>query len=72
MEKTCYSINIAIYFNVLSPIKIIALSWQQEIHNSVKAVCKINEFSWTMAKLKLLDTNLIPFIQIHVCKFGTI
>ena len=47
-------ISIAIYIDVLSPLGRLWLSFQQELHGPVKAIGRVQEFMWTMAKLKLL------------------
>ena len=44
----------AIYLDVLSFSRCQSLGLQQELHDPVKAVCRIQEFTQTMAKLKLL------------------
>ena len=44
----------AIYLDVLSLLRCQSLGLQQELHDPVKAVCCIQEFTQTMAKLKLL------------------
>ena len=49
----CFHPNfLAIYLDVLSPLKRLSLSFQQELHDPVKAVCC--NFNVTMVKLKLL------------------
>ena len=41
-------------------IKRLSVSLQEGRHNPVKAVCRINEFTWTMHKLKcLIDESLV-------------
>ena len=47
-------ISLAIYLDVLSPLKRLSLSFQQELHEPVKAVRRIQDFNLTMVKLKLL------------------
>ena len=53
-RKASIPISIAIYIDVLSPLQRYCLSFQQELHDPVKAVRRVQEFTWTMAKLKLL------------------
>ena len=49
----------AIYLDVLSPLRPLSLGFQQELHDLVKAVRRIEEFTQTMAKLKfLIDKSL--------------
>ena len=51
--------HLAIFLDVLAPLRRLSLSFQQETHDPVKAVRRIQEFNWTMAKLQiLLDTSL--------------
>ena len=47
-------IFLAIYLDVLSPLKRLSLSFQQELHDPVKAVRRIQDFNLAMVKLKLL------------------
>ena len=47
-------ISLAIYLDVLSPLKWLSLGFQQDLHDPVKAVCHIQDFNLTMVKLKLL------------------
>ena len=47
-------IHTAIYLDVLSPLRRLSLVFQQDEHDPVKVVRRIEEFTLTMAKLKLL------------------
>ena len=54
--------QLAIYLDILSPVWCLVLSMQDETHNPVKQVCRIQEFEAMMEKLKtvlvdLIDTN---------------
>ena len=50
----CFHPNfLAIYLDVLSPLKRLSLSFQQELHDPVKGRC-IQDFNLTMVKLNLL------------------
>ena len=53
-KQAKYIIHIALYLNVLAPIRQLSLSFQQNQHSPVKAVKRIKDFTWTMAKLTLL------------------
>ena len=54
-----YAIHLAIYLDVLTPLKVLRLGFQKEVHNPVTAVRRITEFNWTMGKLQLLiDASL--------------
>lgn len=56
-QHASYPVHMAIYLDVLSPIRRLSLAFQQEKHDPVKAVRRIQDFTWTMAKLKLLIDN---------------
>ena len=44
---------------MLTPLKVLSLGFQKEIHNPVVAIRQIREFTWTMAKLQMLiDSSL--------------
>ena len=47
-------VHMAIYLYAFSMLCHLSLGFQQELHDPVKAVCCIQEFTQTMAKLKLL------------------
>ena len=47
-------IHIAIFVDVLSPIRRVSIAFQQNKHDPMKAVWRIQEFNWTMTKLKIL------------------
>ena len=54
-----FPIHLAIYLDVLTPLKVISLGFQKEKHDPSEAVRRIKEFTWTMVKLQLLiDTSL--------------
>jgi hypothetical protein len=58
-KSTIYPIYHTIYLDILSPIRRLSLGFHQELHNPVKAVRRIREFSWTMVKLHaLIDKSL--------------
>ena len=44
----------AICLDILSPIHRISLAMQQELHNPVKVIKRIQEFNWTMMKLVIV------------------
>ena len=49
-----YPMYMAVYLDILSPIRRISLAMQQEIHDRGKVIKQIKEFMWTMAKLFIL------------------
>ncbi|XP_057291390.1 zinc finger protein 862-like [Hydractinia symbiolongicarpus] len=57
-KEAAIPFNMAIYLDILSPIRRLSLSMQSDEHDPVKQVRRIQEFTATMAKLKiiLLDT----------------
>ncbi|XP_066915547.1 zinc finger protein 862-like [Clytia hemisphaerica] len=54
-----FPIHLAMYIDVLTPLKVLSLGFQKEKHDPVLAVRRIKEFNWTMAKLQILvDSSL--------------
>ena len=53
-KHATYPLHMAIYLDILSPLHRLRLGFQQDLHEPVKAVRRVQEFTWTMAKLKLL------------------
>ena len=49
-----FLIHLAIYVDVLTPLKVNSLGFQKEKHDPTEAVRRIKEFTGTMAKLQLL------------------
>ena len=71
-KHATYPIHMALYLDVLSPIRRLSLAFQQELHDPVKAIRRIQEFTWTLAKLQLLiDASLDEpdSIMTHYKKF---
>ena len=52
-----YSMHLAVFLDILTPIKVFSLTALQEVHDPINTIKKINEFSWTMTKLKMLICN---------------
>ncbi|XP_046855386.1 uncharacterized protein LOC124448413 [Xenia sp. Carnegie-2017] len=48
-----------VYIDILTPLKVLSLGFQKEVHDPVKAVKRINEFEWTMVKLKELINKCV-------------
>ena len=49
----------SIYLDVLSPMRRLSLSFQNNLHDPVKAVRRVKEFTWTMAKQQILIENTL-------------
>ena len=49
--------HLTVFLDILTPIKVLSLTTQQEVHDPVNTIKRINEFSWTMTKLKILINN---------------
>ena len=49
-----YPMYMAVYLDILSPIRRLSLAMQQKIHDPVKVIKRIKEFMWTMTKLVIL------------------
>ena len=54
-----FPLHLAIYLDILQPIKVLSLAMQQDTHDPVAQIKQVNEFSWTMAKLNALLTQSI-------------
>jgi hypothetical protein len=54
-----YPLHLAIYLDILQPVRVFSLAMQQESHDPVLQVKHINEFGWTMLKLNALLTESI-------------
>ena len=52
-----FSLHLAIYLDVLAPLKALSVSMQKEEHYPVTMLLCIQEFSWMMTKLKTLIAN---------------
>ena len=53
-KDATYPMYMAIYLDILSPIRRISVAMQSDFHDPVKVVKRIKEFRWTMAKLVLV------------------
>ena len=49
--------HIAIFINILSPMHQLSLSFQRDKHHPVKVTRHLNEFTWTMSKMRLIIEN---------------
>ena len=45
-------LSMSVYLDVLPPMRRLSLSFQKDLHDPVKAVHRVQEFTWTMAILK--------------------
>ena len=52
-----YLMHISIFIDILSPMCRLSLSLQRDKHDPVKVTRCLNEFTWTMSKLRLLIEN---------------
>ena len=70
-----FPLHLAIYLDVLTPLKVLSVSMQKDEHDPVAMLRRVQEFSWTMLKLKALVsssldgsssglTNYTKFIQV--------
>ena len=53
-KDATYPMYMAIYLDILSPIRRISVAMRSDFHDPVKVVKRIKEFRWTMAKLVLV------------------
>ena len=52
--------HLAMFLDILTPIKTLSLTTQKKVHDPVNTIKRINEFSWTKTKLKIL---ILPILQ---------
>ena len=52
-----FPLHIAMYLAVLTPLKVLSVSLQQEKHDPVYMLRNVHEFNWLMSKLQLLVEN---------------
>ena len=52
-----YPMHLAMFSDFLTKINLLRSTTQQEAHDPINRIKRINEFSWTMAKLKILTSN---------------
>ena len=50
-----YLMDLAMFLDILKPIEMLCLIVQ--VHDPIKTIKRINEFSWTMTKLKISNCN---------------
>ena len=53
-----YLMHISIFIDILSPMRQLSLSLQRDKHDPVKVTRRLNEFTWTMSKLRLIENSL--------------
>ena len=50
-KHATYPVYVALYLDILAPLCQLSLAFQQDFHDPVKVIRRIQEFTWTMAKL---------------------
>ena len=53
-KHATYPLYNALYLDILAPLHQLSLAFQPDDHNPVKAIRRIQEFTWAMAKLQML------------------
>ena len=54
-----FPLHLAIYLDVLTPLKVLSISMQKDEHDPVFMLRRMHEFTWTMSKLQILVQNSI-------------
>ena len=49
-----FPLHIAMYLDVLMPLKVLSVSLQHEKHDPIYMLRNVHEFNWSMSKLQLL------------------
>ena len=47
-----FPLHMAMYLDILQPIKVFSISMQAETHDPVKMLKQVKDFSWSMSKLE--------------------
>ena len=56
-QNAKFPLHMAMYLDVLTPLKVLSISMQQEKHDPVYMLRNVQQFNWSMAKLQLLVEN---------------
>ena len=56
-QNAKFPLHMAMYLDVLTTLKVLSISMQQEKHDPVYMMRNIQQFNWSMAKLQLLVEN---------------
>ena len=54
-KHATYPMYIALYLDILAPLHQLSLAFQQDVHDPVKAIRRIQEFTWTRLSCKCLS-----------------
>lgn len=52
-------VNLSVYLDILPPLQRLSLGLQEEKHDLVQHVRRIQELAWTMAKLQIVTDNTL-------------
>ena len=58
-----------VYLDILLPIRRISVAMQQDIHNPVKVIHRIKEFTWVIAKLVIIFDNALSKEGSHLTNY---
>ena len=68
-EYAKYPLYLALYIDILTPIKVLSQHMQQEVHDPITFLRRVQEFTWTMAKLKILVDNSLEGATTRVTNY---
>nr|XP_047122893.1 zinc finger protein 862-like [Hydra vulgaris] len=58
-KKASLVIHLSVYLDVLAPLRRLSIAFQQDLHDPVKAVRRVQQFNLTMAKLRIILSNSV-------------
>ena len=58
-----YPMYITLYLDILAPLLWLSLAFQEDVHDPVKAIRRIQEFTWIMAKLQMLINESLDKLE---------
>ena len=68
-KHASFPIHFAIFLDVLSLIHHLSIAFQQDEYDPVKVVPQIQEFNWTMIKLKILTESSLECQNMHLTHY---
>ena len=68
-QQAKYPLHLALYLDILHPLKVISLVMQQETHDRIKQLKHIRDFTWSMTKLSALSEETIDQTTARLTNF---
>ena len=69
-EYAKYPLYLPLYLDILTPVKVLSQHMQQEMHDPITFLRRVQEFTWTRAKLKILVDNSLEGATTRVTNYA--